>query len=147
MQLPYFLIPELSRRLGRRMSEEDLTSILHTLGLNPDEPDLEPNVEGLVERYAGRCEIGSFVLPAELDFLGHQVPVHFKISWAGRITIGDPEAFIERAPSIRVEMLTWTEENPSRPQWSPIGPGILSDDMMDELHEGVVFQAQKHSKR
>lgn len=90
MKLPNYLTYELIRRLDRDAPEQEMLSLLAATGLDVEAPGPAPDFEAMEERFDGPCQTGSFILEGTLNFLGHQMPMHFRISYAGPIDHDDP---------------------------------------------------------
>ncbi|WP_243996267.1 hypothetical protein [Novosphingobium album (ex Hu et al. 2023)] len=132
---------ELVRRLERDVDRKKLTRIIEPLGLTLDEPGPPPDTDEMVERYDTPCDVGSFVLEGRLELLGFSVPLHFRVNYAGRITSDDPMDVLFGGPSITLDLLTWTEDKPSVPEWVPVGPGIFSNAMVERVWGEVALHA------
>ncbi|GEM_PF-6597467 len=96
----------------------------------------------MLERYDGDCQTGSFLLEGTLDFIGHKVPMHFRINYAGPVDEKNPWDMI-KGPSMKVDVLTWPEGTPTAPEWVPVGAGILSDSMVMDIWPAISLHASQ----
>jgi hypothetical protein len=146
MKLPNHLTHELVRRLNRDAPRRETESLLAALGISLDEPGPDPDFEEMLEGYEGDCQTGSFMLEGTLDFIGHKVPMYFRINYAGPIDDKNPWDMI-KGPSMTVDVLTWPEGTPTEPEWVPVGASVLSDSMVEDIWPAISLHASQQDAR
>lgn len=140
MQLPNYLTYELVQRLSHDAPAKETADLLAALGISADEPGPEPDFDDMTEGYEGDCQTGSFTLEGTLDFIGHKVPVHFRISYAGPVDKNAPWDMM-KGPSMMVDLLSWSEGPSAQAHWVPVGPGLLSDRMVEDIWPAISLHA------
>lgn len=144
MKLPNYLTHELARRLSRDAPRKETENLLAALGIPVAEPGPEPDYEDMLDGYDGDCQTGSFMLEGTLDFIGHKVPMHFRIRYAGPIDEKQPWDMF-KGPSMAVDILTWHDSSQGEPEWVPVGAGVLSDAMVEDIWPAISLHASEES--
>ncbi|KMS55502.1 hypothetical protein V474_19425 [Novosphingobium barchaimii LL02] len=142
MQIPNYLTYELVRRLSHDAPQKETADLLRALGIATDEPGPAPDFDAMAEGYEGTCQTGSFILEGTLDFIGHKVPVHFRISYAGPVD-GDAPWDMMKGPTMTVDLLSWSEGLSAEAHWVPVGPGLLSDRMVEDIWPAISLHASQ----
>ncbi|QVM85250.1 hypothetical protein [Novosphingobium decolorationis] len=143
MKLPHYLTYELVRRLNRDAPARETRALLKALDLSLDEPSPKPDFDDMLEGYDGACQTGSFILEGTLDFIGHKVPMHFRIRYARPNDDKHPWDMI-KGPTMDVDALTWQQDAPA---WTHVGADVLSDAMIEDIWPAISLHASQQEVR